>query len=183
MLIPGLIWTFVLAAWVPAAVIALPLAFPEGPGQGAFALLLTLVGIVVLGTFALGFVVSLKLQLRWIWIAALTGTTAQLFGYVVGMIEVPQPNGAEDIAAGAGFVVLSLPTLLMLTALSLDWGRSGPPHRLGSFAAGSQPKVPSVVLDPRLNRTLAATSQIRPVKDPLTAHAATYRSQNAATQR
>jgi hypothetical protein len=43
----------------------------------------------------------------------------QLFTYVLAMLAAPQSPGADDndISAGAGFVILAIPTALLLLAL------------------------------------------------------------------
>ncbi|HEY8700985.1 MAG TPA: hypothetical protein VIM08_08490 [Arthrobacter sp.] len=109
-LVLGLIWIFFLAAWIPATA-------PQPSTSEIFTVRLTLVSIVALGTAAFGFLVAHKTQIRWIWAAATLGTAAQLVGYVAGMLEGPQPNGTEDIAAGAGLDILFLPTSIVVLAL------------------------------------------------------------------
>lgn len=65
----------------------------------------------------------------------------QLFTYLTAMLAAPQsPDAADnDISAGAGLVVLAIPTGLLILALlwlgaaigalSRILGRRGPPHR------------------------------------------------------
>lgn len=116
-LVLGLIWTFLLAAWIPAVAAWISATDPQPSTPLVFTVLLSLVSIVAIGTAAFGFLVPHKTQIGWIWAAAVSGTAAQLVGYVVGMLEAPQPNGSEDIAAGAGLVILFLPTSAIVLAL------------------------------------------------------------------
>lgn len=114
-LIPGLIWMFMLAAWMPVALVLAPPS--QGLGPNAVAVILPLVAGAMLVTATIGFMVGRWWQLRGIWIAAALGAGAQLFGYVVAMLDSPQPDGVEDIAAGAGVAILGLPTTLAIAAL------------------------------------------------------------------
>jgi len=56
---------------------------------------------------------------RWRELAAATiaGTCALLFWYAVAMVSQPDPNGNNDQAAGAGAVILGVPTLIVVASL------------------------------------------------------------------
>ncbi|WP_139283313.1 hypothetical protein [Raineyella antarctica] len=114
-MIPGLIWMFMLAAWMPIAVMVAPPS--RGFGSNTFPVILALAAGAMLATVTVGFVVGRWWQLRWIWVAVVAGSAAQLFGYVVSMLDSPDPDGTQDIAAGAGVVILGLPTALAIAAL------------------------------------------------------------------
>lgn len=73
--------------------------------------------IAVLATIALG--ASLGSNRRWpqIAFAALAGTICLAACYLVLMLSVPDPQGTQDIAAGAGLAILGPPTLLGIATL------------------------------------------------------------------
>jgi hypothetical protein len=85
--------------------------------------LFAVVGGVAVATLVVGLLVGLTSQVRWTWLAALLGAWAQLAGYAVSMLMVPQSGGVEDDAAAVEVIMLSLPVLLTVTVLL--WAGAG----------------------------------------------------------
>jgi hydrogenase/urease accessory protein HupE len=104
--VAGLIWALILGFWMPAVGLF-----------DAYDMIVIFGGTAVLATIGFGLLMQFKFDLRWIWIAALLGVTAQFFGYSSAMFASPQPNGSEDIAAGAGVVILALPATVAIVSL------------------------------------------------------------------
>ncbi|MCL2794217.1 MAG: hypothetical protein FWD85_02790 [Microbacteriaceae bacterium] len=118
------IWCLGLAVWMP---ITVPL-FNTDPASVPGSLFVLILGTPTVAGLALGYAIGRTAPLYWVWIFAAPATLAQLFGYVQGMLEAPQPGGAEDIAAGAGVGILFVPVSAAL--LGLLWAGAGVAHWL-----------------------------------------------------
>jgi hypothetical protein len=73
--------------------------------------------VAVLSTLRFGGRLGRRSHWRELGLAALAGTAELLFMYGVAMVVSPDPNNTNDIAAGAGVVILSVPTLLVVASL------------------------------------------------------------------
>jgi hypothetical protein len=118
--ISGLIWLLILASWLLAGTVFLAV----GPVNGSIAELAVVGGlgvVAVIATIAWGAFVAWRGETRWLWPAAVAGTAVQLFFYVTAMLAAPQSPGSadNDTAAGAGVVLLAIPTAVII--LTLLW--------------------------------------------------------------
>jgi len=116
----GLIWLLTVASWALAGAVFLSF----GAADGSVAALVVIGGLAVLAVLATigwGAFVAWRGATRWLWHAAVAGTTVQMTTYVIAMLSVPQSPGSadNDTAAGAGVVLLSLPTAVII--LTLLW--------------------------------------------------------------
>jgi hypothetical protein len=116
--ISGLIWLVALASWLLAGTVFLAV----GPVDGSVTELAVIGGlalVAVISTIAWGAFVAWRGETRRLWAAALAGTVVQLIFYVSAMLAAPQtPDSADnDTAAGAGVVLLAIPTAVVILAL------------------------------------------------------------------
>ncbi|HJQ00348.1 MAG TPA: hypothetical protein VJ851_02000 [Jatrophihabitans sp.] len=114
----GLIWLLTLASWLIAGAVFLV----AGSADGSIAELVVIGGlavVAVLATIGWGALVARRRATRWLWPAALAGTTVQMMTYVIAMLAAPQSPGSadNDTAAGAGIVLLTIPTAVIILIL------------------------------------------------------------------
>lgn len=121
-------WFAGLGIWVPATGVAHSLAPRNSLTTGAALLGSAAIGLVF--TVVVGFVLGRRRMWQHIGIATGLGTGALLFWYIVAMIVfTPASDASSDNAAGAGLVLLFIPTLVAISAvlyLGGVVGRFGP---------------------------------------------------------
>jgi hypothetical protein len=118
--ISGLIWLVALASWLLVGTVFLAV----GPVNGSITELSIIGGlglVAIVATIAWGALVAWRGETRWLWAAAGVGTAVQLFCYVTAMLAAPTDPGSadNDTAAGAGVVLLAIPTAVII--LTLLW--------------------------------------------------------------
>lgn len=120
----GLAWLVTLAGWLLLGAVVIAVSSPADPGRFTSSLVLGLAALAVLATCFWGFLLGRRRAVRWLWPAALVGTAVEMACYVVAMLAAPASDGSDqDIAAGAGLVVVTIPTGLVL--LTLLWIGAG----------------------------------------------------------
>jgi hypothetical protein len=107
-------WLILLGAWAP---VSLVLAHTDRLTTSRRPLGVLLACVSVLSTIGFGLVLAKRRRWAEVMIAAVLGTSVLAAWYVVAMLANPQPDGTEDIAAGAGLVILAVPTLLVVLAM------------------------------------------------------------------
>jgi hypothetical protein len=114
----GLLWLVTVASWLIAGTVFLAVG-PPGGSTTDIVVVAGLAGLAVLVTLGWGALVARRRATRWLWRAVAAGTTVQLFTYMTAMLAAPQSPGAadDDISAGAGLVVLAIPTAVLIAAL------------------------------------------------------------------
>jgi len=110
----GAIWLVLFGLWAPVVAV---LALNEVSVRVFLALGAPLGAVAVLSTLLFGGRLGRRGHWRELGLAALAGTAELLFLYGVAMVVSPDPNNTNDIAAGAGVVILSVPTLLVVASL------------------------------------------------------------------
>jgi hypothetical protein len=108
------LWLMLLGAWMPV-LIALAHTGPLTTNGRQIAVSLGCVSVV--STIVFGVVLGRKRRLAEVVVGAVLGTTVLLTWYVVAMLADPHPDGTEDTAAGAGLVIFSVPTFLVVFIL------------------------------------------------------------------
>lgn len=118
-LVSGLLWLACVAGWLLAGTVFLAVSSPGDSGRVASVVIAALAAVAVLATLAWGYLVGRRRATVWLWPAAAAGTAVQLFTYVTAMLAGPQSPGDanNDTAAGAGFVILAVPTAMLTLAL------------------------------------------------------------------
>ncbi|MGZ4473668.1 MAG: hypothetical protein ACXVXM_17025 [Nocardioidaceae bacterium] len=76
-----------------------------------------------MSTVGCGLALALLRRWTWILVAAPVGTGVLLTWYVVAMLASPDPNA--DIEAGAGLVIIAVPTLALVSLLLMVGGGIG----------------------------------------------------------
>jgi len=123
--ITGLVWLLTVASWLLAGTVFLARSPADGPAPDGSSAEFTVIGVLgvvaVLATIGWGALVARRGETRWLWPAAAAGTTVQLMTYASAMLAVPlSPGEADnDTAAGAGVVLLAVPTAAII--LTLLW--------------------------------------------------------------
>jgi hypothetical protein len=116
--ITGLVWLIASAAWLVVATVLLAVSAPETPDRTAGIIILVFGALGALATAAWGCLVGRMAATRWLWQAAAIGTGVQLFFYVTAMLAAPSTDGdSNDTAAGAGIVILTMPTAVLILLL------------------------------------------------------------------
>lgn len=120
----GLVWLGLLVSWLFVGTIFLAVASPSAPGTVPGIIILSLASIGLLATPTWGYLVGRRRATKWLWPAAAIGSALQLAFYVTAMLAAPSTDGSEqDTAAGAGLVILAIPTALAI--LTLLWIGAG----------------------------------------------------------
>jgi hypothetical protein len=118
LVVSGVGWLAGLVGWLVYGTVIIAISGPDDPGEPAAIVLVSLAGLAVLTTGAWGFLVGRRRALRWLWPAAAVGTAAQLFWYAVAMLAAPSSDGSDqDLGAGAGVAILTVPIALITAAL------------------------------------------------------------------
>jgi hypothetical protein len=112
------IWLLATASWLLAGTVFLVV----GAADGSTVELVVVGGlgaVAVLATIGWGALVAWRGATRWLWPAAAAGTAVQLMTYVIAMLAAPPSAGLadNDTAAGAGVVLLAIPTAVIVLAL------------------------------------------------------------------
>lgn len=108
------IWMVLLTAWVPA-LMALEAAKAS---TSAFIDVGTLFGAVsVASMFGFGIRLGRLAGWRELGLACVVGTGALLAWYIAATLTAPDPTGQNDHAAGAGTVILAIPTFVILVLI------------------------------------------------------------------
>ena len=107
-------WLILLGSWAP---VLLVLAHADRLTTSGKQLVVLLACVSVLSTVGFGLVLAQRRRWAEVVIAAVLGTGVLAVWYVVAMLANPQPDGAEDIAAGAGLAIFALPALLVVLAM------------------------------------------------------------------
>lgn len=114
----GSAWLVALAGWLLFGAVVLAVSAPADPGRSTIYPLLGLAALAVVATCSWGFLLGRRRAVRWLWPATLAGTAVETACYVVAMLAAPASDGSDqDIAAGAGLVVVTVPTALVLFTL------------------------------------------------------------------
>jgi hypothetical protein len=119
--ITGTAWLIASGAWLAVTTVILAVTSPQEPGRTAGITIVVFGSLAVLATLAWGCLVGRRAATGWLWQAAAIGTGVQVLFYVTAMLAAPTTTNGQDndTAAGAGIVIIALPTAA--TILLLLW--------------------------------------------------------------
>jgi Kef-type K+ transport system membrane component KefB len=119
------IWSVVLVTWLLAAVVIARVSQRQFDVT-ELVILGALLGVGLVSTGMFGFILGRRGLWKHMAVAAVIGTAALMACYVLAMIAMAQPgNEAGSNAAGAGFALLSIPSLLVVAGLLFLGGGVG----------------------------------------------------------
>ena len=113
MLFVGGCWMMGLGLWVPASGVSI--TFWRHDSAVLIVALAASGGIGALSTVVVGYLLGVRRLWRHLLVSLGAGTIAMLCWYVVAMVAfAPSNDTSSDNAAGAGVVILGIPTLLLI---------------------------------------------------------------------
>lgn len=119
------IWSVGLVAWLPVAVVFTHVSHRPQLNVTELAILGALLGVGLVSTVVLGFILGRRGLWKHMAAAAAIGTAVLMLCYVMGTVAMAEPDGSGSNVAAVGFVVLSIPTLLVIGGLLFIGGGIG----------------------------------------------------------